>query len=87
MDSGYRKTRLFIDNQIRNSPVYGKYITIAHKGAYNEATYQYEPTLKVFDLPRPLVRLNSEGVNSAFNYRIFFIPLFRSIFIWPMTLL
>lgn len=86
-DSGYRKTRLFIENQIRNSPVYSKYITIAHKGAYNEAAYQYEPTLKAFDLPRPLVRLNSEGVNSAFNYRIFFIPLFRSIFIWSMILL
>ncbi|MDD4777512.1 MAG: helicase-related protein [Fermentimonas sp.] len=60
-DFGYRKTKLFIENQIRNSPVYSKYITIAHKAAFNEAKYQYEPTLKAFDLPRPRM-LIADGV-------------------------
>lgn len=60
-DYGYRKTKLFIENQIRNSSVYSKYITIAQKAAFNEANFQYEPTLKAFQLPRPRI-LIADGV-------------------------
>jgi hypothetical protein len=60
-DYGYRKTKLFIENQMRNASVYSKQITVAHKAAFNLATYQLEPTLKAFDLPRPRI-LIADGV-------------------------
>lgn len=60
-DYGYRKTKLFIENQIRNSSVYSNQITIAHKAAFNLANYQLEPTLKAFKLPRPRI-LIADGV-------------------------
>ena len=36
-DHGYRKTKLFIENQIRRSTVYSDRITIAHKAVFNMA--------------------------------------------------
>lgn len=60
-DYGYRKTKLFIENQIRNSSVYSNQITIAHKAAFNLVNYQLEPTLKAFKLPRPRI-LIADGV-------------------------
>ena len=40
VDYGYRKTKLFIENHIRNSNVYSKKITVAHKAAFDLSDYQ-----------------------------------------------
>lgn len=60
-DYGYRKTKLFIENQLRNASIYSKQITIAHKAAFNLANYQLEPTIKALGLPRARI-LIADGV-------------------------
>ena len=59
--SGYRKTKLFLETQLRNSASYSPHINIAHKAAFNRSDYQFEPTLKAFQLPRPRM-LIADGV-------------------------
>lgn len=58
---GYRKSKLFLETQLRNSTSYSKQISIAHKAAFNISNYQFEPTLKAFKLPRPRM-LIADGV-------------------------
>lgn len=60
-DYGYRRTKLFLETQLRHSTNYSKKITIAHKAAFDTSNYQFDPTLKAFKLPRPRV-LIADGV-------------------------
>lgn len=60
-DYGYRKTKLFLETQLRHSTQYSPKISIAHKAAFNVADYQFDPTLKAFQLPRPRI-LIADGV-------------------------
>ncbi|MBN1600879.1 MAG: DEAD/DEAH box helicase [Chitinispirillaceae bacterium] len=60
-DYGYRRTRLFLETQLRHSTNYSSKVTIANKAAFNCADYQYDPTLKAFKLPRPRI-LIADGV-------------------------
>jgi len=52
-DTGYRKTKLYLETQLRSSVVTGKKITTGHKAAIDVADFQLTPTLKALQLPRP----------------------------------
>ncbi len=66
-------TKLYIETLIRKAPVHtGDGIAIATKGVFRKETYQFVPTIKAFNLPRPrLLIADAVGLGKTIEVGIF----------------
>ena len=77
-ENGYQKTKLFIETILRNASFTSKKIEISHKTAISGANFQFTPTLKALNLPRPRILIaDAVGLGKTVEAGIFMAELIK----------